>query len=60
MSKNEGGVPAWLSRLRIWHYHCYGSDYSCGMGLIPGQELPHAIGVTGGKKKKKKDTELTW
>ena len=31
-----GSVLLWLSGLRIWHCHCCGSDYSCGMGLIPG------------------------
>ena len=24
------GVACWLSRLRIWHFHC------CGLGSIPG------------------------
>ena len=29
------GVPWWLSGLRIQYFHCCGSDYSCGMGVIP-------------------------
>ena len=39
------GVPWWLSRLRTRHCHCCGSDYCCGMGSIPGQEILHAMGV---------------
>ena len=38
------GVPWWLSKLRIWHCHC------CGTGLIPGQELTHALGTTKNKE----------
>ena len=28
--------PWWLSRLRIWYFHCYGSGHCCGMGSISG------------------------
>ena len=31
-------------RLRISHFHCYGSGHCCGVGLIPGSGL-HAAGV---------------
>ena len=42
------GVPWWLSRLRIWHYHC------CGMGLIPGQETSACWEYSQKTKNKKK------
>ena len=35
---SRGRVPWWLSGLGIWHCHCYGSSYCCGMGLTPAQE----------------------
>ena len=44
-------VSLWLSRLRIWHCHCYGSGYSCGMCSIPG---PGTFGFHGCSQKKKK------
>ena len=38
------GVPQWPSRLRIQCCHCCGSDHSCDVGSVPGQELPYAKG----------------
>ena len=35
-NKCSGGVPWWLSRLRIWHCHCYGLGHFCGEGLMSG------------------------
>ena len=32
---SRGRVPWRLSGLGIWHCHCYGSSYCCGMGLTP-------------------------
>ena len=31
------GVPWWLSELRTWHCHHWGSGYCCGTESIPGQ-----------------------
>ena len=45
-------VPLQLSGLRIQQCHC------CGTGMMPGQELPHAIDMVQKKKKKKVVTEL--
>ena len=42
------GVSPWLSRLRIWSCHCYGSGYCCGMDSVPGPEILYAAGA--GKK----------
>ena len=35
----KGGVPWWLSGLRIWQCHCYGSGHCCGRGLISGPRV---------------------
>ena len=45
------GVPWWLSRLRIWHCHCYGSGCCCGTGSIPD---PGSLVFLGHSQKKKK------
>ena len=46
MGKNTFiGVLLWHSRLRIQHCHCSGSGNCHGAGLIPGPELPHAMGT---------------
>ena len=51
-------VPWWLSGLRIWHCHCYGSSCCCGAGSIPGQGIYAYQGHTAKKKKKKKKATL--
>ena len=51
--KGLPGVPWWLRRLRIWHYHCCGSGHCCNMGSIPGGELLHTQDAAKKKKKTK-------
>ena len=48
----QGGVPMWLSRLKIQPYHCSGSGCCCGVGSIPDPGISICCGC--GKKKKKK------
>ena len=48
----QGGVPMWLSRLRIQPYHCSGSGCCCGVGSIPDPGISICCGC--GKKKKKR------
>ena len=43
------------SRLRIWHCHCYGSGYCCGIGSVPG--LGTSACCRYGQKRKKKKLE---
>ena len=31
-------------RVKIWYCHCCGSGHFCDVGLIPGPELPCAMG----------------
>ena len=38
MERGGSRVPLLLRGLRIQCFHCCGSDYSCGTGLIPGPE----------------------
>ena len=33
---NDHRVLWWFNRLRIWCFHCCGSDHCCGMGSAPG------------------------
>ena len=56
ISKAYSGVPWWLSALRIWHCHCYGSGHYCGSGSIPGPGICHRHSE---KKKKKKRVYTT-
>ena len=52
----QGGVPMWLSRLKIQPYHCSGSGCCCGVGSIPDPGISICCGC--GKKKKKKATRI--
>ena len=45
---NQGGVPWWFSKLKLQHYHCYGSGYCCGTGSITGPGISACHGVAGG------------
>ena len=50
--QNEfGGLPWWLSGLRIWHCHCSCSGCCCDMGSISSPEIFSCCGQ--GQKKKK-------
>ena len=51
------GVPWWLSRLRILHYHCCGSWYCHGTGLIPG--LGTSTCCAHGQKKRNREVEYS-
>ena len=55
-------IPLWLSKLRIQCYHCCGSDYSCGVGSIPGPGTSTCCGYSQKKKKKgrKKERKRKW
>ena len=57
-NNRRAGVPLWLSRLRIWHCHYFGSDYHCGVASVPGlgTSASHRCGPKKFKKKKKKNT----
>ena len=55
MSNAYLGVPLCHSELRTQRCHCNILGHCCDSGLIPGQELPHAIGMA--KKKKKEEEE---
>ena len=37
-------VPLWLSRLRIWHYHCSRSSHCCGTDSNPGPGTSTCLG----------------
>ena len=50
--KSRGGVPLWLTELRIWHYHCHSLSCCCGAGSIPGPGTSLCLGGCGQKKKK--------
>ena len=43
--KSPGGVPSWLSGLRIWCCNCYDSGSAVVQVLSLTRELPHAMGV---------------
>ena len=59
LKKMLSGVPWWLSRLSIWHYHYCGSGHCCGSCLISlAQELPHATGLTKKLTNKNTPTQL--
>ena len=51
-SRDENGVPWWLSWLRIWHCHCCGWGCCCGVGSVPGLG-PSTCGRCSLKKKRK-------
>ena len=46
----------WLSGLRIWHCHCYGSGYSYGMGSVPGWDPWLGTSAWAQTKKKKRSS----
>ena len=48
------GVPWWLSRLRIWHRHCCGSDCICGVA----QELPYGMGMAKKKRRRRQKEDF--
>ena len=50
-------IPCWVSSLRIWCCHCFGSSCYCGTGLILG--LGTSTCCRWDKKKKKKKTQKT-
>ena len=50
----RGGVPLWLSKLRIWHCRC------CGASSVPGLGISLCCGHSQGKKKKKKAEFPLW
>ena len=39
------GIPLWHRGLKIWCGHCSSLGHCYGMGLIPVQEFPHAVGA---------------
>ena len=42
--REPGGVPWWLSRLRIWCCHCCGLGHHSGTGSIPGPQTSACYG----------------
>ena len=50
------GILFVYRRLRIWHCHCRSLDHCCGVGLIPGKELLHAMGVAKEKNNNNMDS----
>ena len=54
------GVPLWLSRLRIWHCHCYSSARVAAVAWVwsLAWEFPHAAG-TAKKVKNGQETQFT-
>lgn len=47
-------VPLRQIRLRIWHCQSCDAGHYCGASLIPGQGIPHTVGMAKGGKKKKR------
>ena len=60
LKKPFSGVPMWCSRLRIQHFHCSQSGYSCHVGLIPGLGTSECYGCNQKKKTPCNKKPLSW